>query len=232
MRLAASLRRRNAAFKCITIPGYSLSQVTVCSKDRPGLFAEIVGTFASQQASVLSATAFTSSDGVAVDTFYVLDAETDGPLASTKWAMVKENLRKVLGGERDVAELIRRTERSPRADRRTMSSLRRGVSFDNHVSATHTVIDIEAPDRVGLLYDIASTFFGLGLDLSIAKVATDVRQARDAFYVTDSTGGKITDPLRIREIREKIEGVLEAGRKFSGRTYDVTTKAKRRVKRR
>jgi len=94
-----------------------------------------------------------------------------------------------------------------------MSSLRRRVRFDNGVSATHTVIDIEAPDRIGLLYDIASTLFGLGLNISVARVATDVRQARDAFYVDDGAGGKITDPLRIREIEKRIEEVLEPGRK-------------------
>jgi len=230
MRLASLLRRRRAAFKCVTMPGHSLSQVTVCSKDRPGLFAQIVGTFASQQASVLSATAFTRSDGVAIDSFCIVDGESDGPLTSEKWVMVKENLQKVLRGERDVAELIQRVARRPRVDQRTMSSLRRGVHFDNRVSATHTVIDIEAPDRIGLLYDVASTFFELGLDISIAKVATHVRQARDAFYVTDSAGGKVTEPLRIGEIREKIERVLETGHEASGPIIENTAKAKRRVK--
>ena len=42
----------------------------------------------------------------------------------------------------------------------------------------------------------------------MARVATDVRQARDAFYVTDRAGAKITDPLRIQEIRKKIEEVV------------------------
>ncbi|UCD58933.1 MAG: ACT domain-containing protein, partial [Candidatus Hydrogenedentota bacterium] len=217
------------AFRHIVLPGYALSQITVCAKDRLGLFAEIVGTFASQQVSVLSASIFTRSDGVAVDSFYVVDGLVDGPLASTKWTVVKEKLRKVLKGEQDVAELIRRAERSPRVSQKTMSSLRRGVYFDNRVSTTHTVIDVEASDRIGLLYDIASSLSGLGLNISVAKVATDMRQARDAFYVTDSAGNKITDPLRIREIREKIEKVLEIGSMPSGSIDDETIKMERRV---
>ena len=48
------------------------------------------------------------------------------------------------------------------------------------------------------------------MDLSVARVVTDVRQARDAFYVTDGTGRKITDALRIQEIRERIEKVVNA----------------------
>ena len=110
-----------------------------------------------------------------------------------------------------MAELIRRAERSPLATRRAMLSLRRSVSFDNGVSATHTVIDIEAPDRIGLLYDIASALFDLGLDISVARIATDGRQARDAFYVADREGNKIEDPLRKREICTKLEEALASG---------------------
>ncbi len=215
MRMIASLRKRKTALKCAPLRNYSLSQITICAKDRPGLFAEIAGAFASQQVSVLGAAIFTRSDGVAIDSFYVVDGETDSSLEETKWDIVKECLRKVLRGERDVATLIRHAERSPRVFQRTMSSLRRRVRFDNGVSATHTVIDIEAPDRIGLLYDIASTLFGLGLNISVARVATDVRQARDAFYVDDGAGGKITDPLRIEEIKKRIEEVLEPDRKPS-----------------
>jgi [protein-PII] uridylyltransferase len=230
MSMASSLQHKVAVFKCVGLPNYSLSQITVCAKDRLGLFAEMAGTFASQQVSVLSAAVFTRSDGVAIDSFHVVDGETDGPLSSTKWAVVKENLRKALRGERDVGQMIRSVERSPRVARRTMSSLRRGVYFDNRVSATHTVIDIEAPDRIGLLYDIASTFSELGLNLSVARVATEVRQARDAFYVTDSAGKKITDPLRIQKIRERLEEALEPRQRSLAVENNGSRKAKRRVK--
>lgn len=214
IQMVSSLQRCKSALRCVPVIDSSLSQVTVCTKDRPGLLADIVGTFASHQVSILSAAVFTRSDGMAIDSFYVVDGETDRRLASMKWSVVKESLQKVLRGERNVANLVRRAERSPRIAQSTMLSLRKGISIDNNVSATHTVIDIEAPDRIGLLYDIASAFFDLGLDLSVAKVATDVRQARDAFYVTDRTGRKIMDSLRIRGIRRRIEEVLDMSSKF------------------
>ncbi|UCD57822.1 MAG: [protein-PII] uridylyltransferase, partial [Candidatus Hydrogenedentota bacterium] len=77
MRMVSSLQRNAAAFKHIVLPSYALSQVIVCARDRLGLCAEIVGTFASQQVSVLSASIFTRSDGVAVDSFYVVDGLVD-----------------------------------------------------------------------------------------------------------------------------------------------------------
>jgi [protein-PII] uridylyltransferase len=211
IRMAASLHGPKPELRWAPAPEYSLTQITVCTKDRAGLFADIVGAFASQAVSVLKAAIFTRSDGIAIDSFHVVDGKTDGPLTSTKWAVVKGNLTRALSGERDLAKLIRRAESSPLAAKDTMPSLRRGVSFDNGVSATHTVIDIEAPDRIGLLYDIASALFDLGLDISVARIATDGRQARDAFYVADREGNKIEDPLRKREICTKLEDALASG---------------------
>jgi [protein-PII] uridylyltransferase len=124
---------------------------------------------------------------------------------------VRKSLRKALRGERDIERLIRSAERNPLAVQGTMSSLRRSVSFDNAASTAYTIIDIEAPDRVGLLYDIASAIFDLKLDISIARIATDDRQARDAFYVSDRLGKKIEKPLRLEEIRKTIERVIDAG---------------------
>jgi [protein-PII] uridylyltransferase len=210
IRMVASLHKRKSVLKCGLDTDYAMSNVTVCTWDRPGLLADIVGTFASQHVSVLSAAVFTRSDGVAIDSFHVVDGTSDRPISSMKWSVVKDNLRRVLRGERSVEDLIRNAERNPRIAQNTMFSLRRGIYFDNKISATHTVIDVEAPDRIGLLYDITSVFFDLGLDLSVARVVTDVRQARDAFYVTDGNGRKITDALRIQEIRERIEKVVNA----------------------
>jgi [protein-PII] uridylyltransferase len=211
MRMASSLRDRGPELNWAAVPEYSLSRITVCTADRPGVFAEMVGVFASQQVSVLDAAAFTRADGVAIDSFHVVDGRTEGPLSSQRWALVKQALQKALGGGRDIEPLIRRAEQSPLAAQKTMSSLRRSVSFDNAASKTCTIIDLEAPDRIGLLYDIASAIFDLGLDLSVARIATDGRQARDAFYVTNRGGGKIDDPLRLEEIEKRIEEALDAG---------------------
>ncbi|RJP22462.1 MAG: [protein-PII] uridylyltransferase [Candidatus Abyssobacteria bacterium SURF_5] len=227
IRMIATLKSRNTALKCMALPQYSFSHIVICTRDRLGLFADIAGTFAAQQISILNASIFTRSDGVAIDSFYVVDARGDRPLTSTKWAQVKDHLRKVLRGERDVKRLLQSAEQSPRSLQRTMVSLRRGVYFDNHVSATHTVIDIEAPDRVGLLYDIASTFSAMGLNLSVAKITTDVRQAHDAFYVTDENNKKIVDPLRLQEIEERLEEALE--RRNPAAASLLISRKKRRV---
>lgn len=51
-------------------------------------------------------------------------------------------------------------------------------------------------DRQGLLFIIAKAIFELGLSVCKAKVATQLDQIVDVFYVTDRSGRKIMDPTQ------------------------------------
>jgi [protein-PII] uridylyltransferase len=78
------------------------------------------------------------------------------------------------------------------------------VTVDNDASDFFTVIEVGAPDRLGLLFDITRTLAELGLDVHLAKVATYGERVIDAFYVRDAVGSKILDPAQ----RSAIERVL------------------------
>ena len=75
------------------------------------------------------------------------------------------------------------------------------VEIDNDVSDRYTVIDIFANDKVGLLYEITRTLNELGLYIAVSKISTKVDQAADVFYVCDIFGMKITDSVKLEEIR-------------------------------
>jgi [protein-PII] uridylyltransferase len=85
------------------------------------------------------------------------------------------------------------------------------VEFDNFVSDTHTVIDVRTQDRPGLLYLIASTLSSLGLDLSLAKIATEADQVMDVFYITEADGQKVQAEDRMAEIRGALERAIGEG---------------------
>jgi [protein-PII] uridylyltransferase len=72
------------------------------------------------------------------------------------------------------------------------------------------VVEIEAPDRSGLLFDITRAFEELGLDVHVAKVATYGVRVVDAFYVRDLFGRKVEDPEAAREIERAILARLSA----------------------
>jgi len=58
---------------------------------------------------------------------------------------------------------------------------------------------------------IASTLSGLEVDVTLAKIATEVDQAVDVFYVTEKDGRKVTDPARMDAIRQALVHAIAEG---------------------
>ncbi len=66
------------------------------------------------------------------------------------------------------------------------------------------MIEVGAPDRIGLLFEITRTFAELELDVHLAKVATYGERVIDAFYVRDALGRKIEHPARAGEVERAL----------------------------
>ena len=181
-------------------------EVTVVARDRPGLLAKIAGALVLAGLNILSARAFTTEDGVAIDLFTVEPA-FEGQIDEERWRRMRTWLRKALEGrislEYRVAEKRRHYPR-PRAD------VPVEVEVDNGASDFATVVEVSAPDRIGLLFDLARTLHELELDVHLAKVATYGARVVDAFYVRDLYGGKVEDPEHVAEIGRAIVARLSA----------------------
>ena len=77
------------------------------------------------------------------------------------------------------------------------------VRVDNDASSNATVVEVRAPDAVGLLYRITKALAEVGLDIRHAKVATLGHEVVDTFYV-QTHGGKVTDPFHLREVERAL----------------------------
>jgi [protein-PII] uridylyltransferase len=65
------------------------------------------------------------------------------------------------------------------------------VVIDNDSARAHSVVDVFTADRVGLLHNLARTFFDLGLSVDLARIATEGNRAADAFYVRTEDGRQL-----------------------------------------
>jgi [protein-PII] uridylyltransferase len=193
-------------------PSASFAELVVCGYGRPGRFAQVVGCLTANGANILSAQAFTRRDGLVIRNFQVDDGRGSAITDEAVWRRVQGDLEQVARGEVPVRELIRNRRREV-----LLRPVRRGramptrVEFDNFVSDTHTVIDVRTQDRPGLLYLIASTLSSLGLDLSLAKIATEADQVMDVFYITEADGQKVQAEDRMAEIRGALERAIGEG---------------------
>jgi [protein-PII] uridylyltransferase len=181
------------------------AEYTICTADRPGLFAMVSGTLATHGLDVVGARITTSRDAVAFDAFRV---RWDATMDPGYWERVESTLRGVLGGSIDLERLVAQAVR-PALFGRRRRPIPTVVAIDNRVSEAYTVIDIEGGDRVGLLFGITNCFFRLGLDIHLAKINTMDERVFDVFYVTDAEGRKIEDPARLEGTRAALLAALE-----------------------
>ena len=180
--------------------------VHLCTWDRIGLFVKLTGALAAAGLNILSAQIFTRSDGLVLDSFQVTDART----GAAPEPAVRDRLEKLIG---DI--LVRNVDIGPAVARMTAQSrplyqalagecLVPSVRFDTTNAPEPTIIDLEAEDRPGLLYDLSMTFSNLGLNVVLAKIVTEKGAAIDTFYVTESSGLPVLDPARQSEIRAAL----------------------------
>ncbi len=193
-------------------PDRGCSAVQICTWDRAGLFGKIAGSLSATGLNILSAEIFTRNDGIVLDTFFVTDAIAGTPATPEQRDKFENLLGKVLTGEEvDLHALIARQKISrPLYQAYTGERIPTQTVFDNDVSETRTLIEIETEDRIGLLYTIAQTLTELQLDISAARICTEKGAAIDSFYVQEIGGGKILAPERQKNIERRLRHAIHA----------------------
>jgi len=187
-------------------PDLGSSDLVVVTRDLPGLFSLIAGTLASQGVNIISAQIHTRGDGIVIDTFQVNEPGGDAVTSPAFWSRTLDALRMVLTGDAQVAALLEKRRASRRAAAGAEGSVK--ITLDNQLSDDYTVLEVKCPDRLGLLYLVTKTLAAHGLDIATARIATEIDQAVDTFYVHDGQGRKVEDPDALGRVREALEQAL------------------------
>ena len=171
--------------------------LTVIDADRAGLFSRVTGVLALHGLAVLEANIATI-DGRALE---VLTVESSfGPTFA--WGPVEEDLHLALDGRLALkARLADRAATYRRPTRVRPAAAR--VEFHLDDSSTATIVEVHAPDSIGVLHRITDAIASLDLDISRARVQTLTDEVVDSFYVQSPGGGKIDQRLR-DELRRAI----------------------------
>ena len=206
MRLIERLEEEPAATELFHHRDLGSSDLVIVTRDVPGLFSLIAGSLAAHGINILSAQIHTRADGIAIDTFQVNDPFGEAVTEEARWRRTLQALRRVLLGEQKVDELLAARRGGRSGDDAVPGPAK--VSVDNHLSDTHTVVEVKCPDRVGLLYLITRTLAGFDLSIASARIATDIDHAFDTFYVADRHGHRIEDPDEMARVRAALEDAL------------------------
>jgi [protein-PII] uridylyltransferase len=176
-------------------------RVTIAAADRPGLLASVAGILALHGLDVRSADA-TSGEGVAVEVFTVEVPRGSWPDS----ALLREDLDAVLADRLKLDDRLAARADAYAGERRQWSArtITPHVGTDNDASASSTVLELRAPDEMGLLHRVTQALFDCGLDVVSARVSTIGSEVVDAFYVRTAAGEKLTDPTRLRLVEEAV----------------------------
>ena len=152
-------------------------EVTVVAPDRPGLLSAAAGVLALHRLDVRSASVF-ARGRTAVNVFRVAPRFGDLP----DWAPVRDDLRAALEGRLPLAERLVARE-AAYAGRSPVPPAPPTVTLVDDASDTSTVVEVRAPDGLGVLHRITAALHAQGLDISTAHVSSLGADVVDAFYV-------------------------------------------------
>lgn len=190
----------------ITVDPNDPTRVLVVGADRTGFLLAVSRAFTANGLAILDARLRTRSDGIVVDTFHVGEDRTHEPVANEKWEKVRSDLVALLAGDVDLRSTIRERAETYRSVPRSPAA----VEVKTRVAGRLTVVEVRAPDQIGLLNQIVEALFAEGLDIFLARVDTMGGQARDVFYVRNMGGAPIRADAELESLRSRLDDRLRA----------------------
>jgi [protein-PII] uridylyltransferase len=177
------------------------AKVTVCTKDRYGLFSKIAGSMFLNRLNILEAQIHTWANGVALDTFWVEDSTKE---IEQRLQQLERDLEEILSGKVALKDLFSKREESKWAQQKVVPRVSTEVKINNEDSDFYTIVEIMGEDRLGILYEITQALTDHGCDIHFARISTLGNRIVDVFYVQDTWGEKIEETQKVEQLKQTL----------------------------
>jgi len=190
------------AFRWIPKPEKGYTEVWVCGWDRPRLLERIAGAFLSVKLNILSADIYTRTDSLALDIFRVASTNLQPVSSPRDMKAVESHLAESLTVEEyDFTPLISKDTRLLTYRLSQEFDLPTRITIDNDSHPSYTLVDIQTPDRLGLLYDLLRAMGEADACIEISRITTEMDVAMDSFYIYNKEGGKFSSPQAVKRLQ-------------------------------
>jgi [protein-PII] uridylyltransferase len=183
---------------------YELCTVT---PDRSYLFAKIVGLLSYFEMNILRGYGFSNKQNTVLDLFHFHDTRKVFTLNPEEKSRFLDLLEKSVREQFSIEKLVAGKENSV-VFRRSGPLFAPTIHFDDEYSDRYSIMEIVAPDSIGLLYRIGREIAELHCNIELVLINTEGNKAVDVFYLTFQ--GKKLPPELERRLEERIIAAVGA----------------------
>jgi [protein-PII] uridylyltransferase len=177
------------------------AKVTVCTKDRYGLFSKMTGSMFLNRLNILEAQIHTWENGFALDTFWVEDVTKD---MERRLQQFKNDLKEILIGKIHFKDLLSIRDGPNGIKKKVIPRVSGEVKINNQDSDFYTIVEVIGEDRLGMLYEVTQALTDHGCDIHFARISTLGNRIVDVFYVQDEWGEKIVERQKIEHLKQTL----------------------------
>jgi [protein-PII] uridylyltransferase len=211
-----SQERRNKPAHAAIVPSAQneFAELCVVAEDAPGLLARIAAVITAARLEVFAAQVYSRvlKDGKseALDLFWVRDRVDGKAGVERRLPSLVRDLEEVSSGKVTGRDFLKaRAGDASLWRERPSPAIPTEVVVDDRASPNHTVVEVFAKDRPGLLHVLAETLHTLGLSIALSKINTEGTRVADVFYVREIGGEKVRPGERFRQIKDALVAAVE-----------------------
>ncbi len=154
------------------------TELFIYTPDRDGLFATVTAVLDRLRFSVMESRILSSPTGMALDTFLLLEADSQRPASAARAEELQQRLQRALTQSTGVQPSKRGMSRHQKHFQMTPR-----ISF--HAAGDRTQLALAGTDRPGLLAAVAQVMLAEGVRVHDARIATFGERVEDFFQLTD-----------------------------------------------
>tara|TARA_R100000027_G_scaffold50114_4_gene38807 strand:- start:30122 stop:32941 length:2820 start_codon:yes stop_codon:yes gene_type:complete len=192
-----------------------LSVVNVVTWDRAGLFYKLAGALSVCGLNILSTKAITRSDHIAIDTFYVVGAKGGVVDSEVIQKNFEQHVRSALIDGDDLHDKIEKETKRFNSGFFSKTPAQLPVRFEPVVNVYHelslkrTIIEVQATDSLGLLFNLSKIITNHDFDITFARIATENGIANDTFYIESIEADSLMDNENLLNLRQALSDELQ-----------------------
>lgn len=188
--------------------------VHISTWDRLGLFFRLAGAFSVAGLNILSARAFSRGDHIVIDTFHVMEPgcgivqspEVKDTFTRTIHAALVDNTNLLPEIQRQAGRI--RLSRLASEERKLHSQMPPRVEVYRDEETDRIIFEMEATDRIGLLYRISRAIFENQFDINFARINTERGIALGTYHLSNAESAQSPEHERLHSLRSSILGIF------------------------